>query len=52
MEFPLLENVSSPFCRTKWFDIHLKIAYTTWLSAKPKNDENMFSLDSTVVIKQ
>jgi len=52
MEFRPLENVSSPFCRTKWFDIHVKTAYTTSLLAKPENDENIFSLDSIVVINQ
>ena len=34
MEFRPLGNESSPFCRTEWFHIHLKIAFShlsVWL---------------------
>ena len=34
MEFRPLENESSPFCRTEWFHIHVKIAFihlSVWL---------------------
>ena len=37
MEFQPLENASSPFCRTEWFHIHVKIAYfhlSVWLIGK------------------
>ena len=34
MEFQPLGNESSPFCRTEWFHIHVKIAFvhpSVWL---------------------
>ena len=34
MEFRLLGNASSPFCRTEWFHVHVKIAFfhlSVWL---------------------
>ena len=35
MEFRLLGNVSSPFCQTEWFHVHVKLAFvhlSVWLS--------------------